>query len=131
VKKKNGFTFLEVMVTVAILAIGLVMIYKAFLLSLDHQNYLIHRLYANVLMDQKIGETRFFLQEKGAVALEKEKKEKVEHVVINNRDIPFTIARFFQKVPGIENFLQMDIGISWFEHGRPIHLTRSLYISRY
>lgn len=128
-KRKNGFTFMEVMVTVVILSTGIVMIYKAFLLSLDHQRYMIHRLYANNLLDQKIEGIQRLFQDKGAASLKP--GETVENISISHKAIPFAINTLFKNVSDMEDFLQMDIGISWLERGRPIRLTRSVYISRY
>ena len=131
-KAKNGFTLIEVMVTVVILATGLTMIYRGFLLSLDHQRYMVRRLHADSVLDEKIKEVKYLFQEKGEAALMKLAEEPaVEHVVINNKDVLFTIITLFQNDPKVENFLQMDIGISWLERGHPIRLSRSVYISRY
>ena len=127
-KRKNGFTFIEVMVTVMILATGIVMIYKVFLSSLDHQRYLIHRLYANNVLDQKIEEMQRLFKEKGEESLQQ--IETVENVFLRNKEIAFTTIVLFENVPGLKNILQMDVGVSWPERGRPIHLARSVYIVR-
>jgi prepilin-type N-terminal cleavage/methylation domain-containing protein len=127
-RKKGGFTFLEVMVTAAILSTGIVVIYKAFLFSLDRQRYLVHRLYANNLLDQKIAEVQRLFQDKGEASLDP--GEAVENISVDNRKIPMTIQTLFQKMP-VENLLQMDIGVSWLERGHPARLSRSVYISRF
>lgn len=50
---KKGFTFFEVMVAVVILAVGIVGIYRAFLISLKYQKYLLTRLHiVNFLSSQ-------------------------------------------------------------------------------
>jgi len=126
---KRGFTFIEVMVTLMILATGVVMIYKTFLMSLDRQTYLFHRLYANNLLDQKIAEAQQLFQETGRSGLEKINLS--ESVSIRNQVFPFEIKAFVENILDLENVLQLDIGIFWSEHGRSVRLTRSVYISSF
>src|SRR5579872_1277046 len=52
----QGFTFVEVMVSLVILCCGIVLIYKSFFLCADYLNNLTCRLYASSLMDEKIGD---------------------------------------------------------------------------
>lgn len=127
--KRRGFTFVEIMVTITILSTGIVMIYKAFLISLDQQNYLVHRLYANNLLDQKIAELGRLFQERGKDALKKEGL--VEDVVIHNKQVPFEIKTFFEDFADLPDLLELNVGVFWSEHGRPVRLTRVAYISRY
>ena len=114
------------MVTLMILTTGIVMIYKVFLLSLDRQRYLLHRLYANNILDRRIAEVQHSLKAKGVTTLEQ--KEVVENAVLHNKEIPFTTAVAFQNVADLENLYQMNIGISWLERGHVMHLARSVYI---
>jgi len=125
---KKAFTFVEIMVTITILATGIVMIYKTFLISLDQQSYLTHRLYANNLLDQKIVELGILFQEKGEAALQ---KGSFKDMMIHNKKIPFEIKTAFESVVNLPDLLQVNMGVYWSEHGRPVRLTRSIYISRY
>ena len=124
----SGFTFIEIMVTIAILSTGIVMIYKSFLVSMDQQSYLLHRLYANNLLDSEITQLERIFREKGKLALKDD--ERMKNVVIHNKDIPFTVKTFFQEIPGLEDLLQMDIGILWLERGKTVRLSRSVYLAR-
>ena len=45
VRRKTGFSFVEVMTTVAVLSVGIVAIYQSFLKSLDYMNHMTNRLY--------------------------------------------------------------------------------------
>ena len=126
--RKNGFTFIEVMVTIVILTTGIFMIYKIFLSSLDQQSYLTHRFYASNLLDKKIFEAQRLFQEKGTFL---PKEGLGEDVFIDNKKLAFEIKTLFQEIPGLEDLLQLDIGVFWLERGRPVRLTRSVYISRY
>ena len=110
-----------------ILATGLVAIYKSYLLCLDQQTYLIHRIYANNLLDKKIFETERLYQEKGESAI---KEEMTEPMVIHNKNLIFEVKAFIQEVRDLEDILQLDIGVFWPEGGRLVRLTKSVYISR-
>src|SRR5690348_4413825 len=52
----QGFTFVEVMVSLVVLCSGIVMIYKSFFLCADYLQNLTCRLYASSLIDEKIGD---------------------------------------------------------------------------
>ncbi len=52
-KRGNAFTFLEVMVSLVILSVGITGIYRAFLTALNYQRYVLTKLYTvNVLSDE-------------------------------------------------------------------------------
>ena len=55
-KTNRGFTFFEIMVTVAILSFGIVMVFQAFLTSLNAFSYYMTHLQVQCLADEKIWE---------------------------------------------------------------------------
>ncbi len=55
-KRKEGFTLVEVMVAVVVLAVGLIIIYEAFLTSIDTINLFYNRLNAQLFISEKIGQ---------------------------------------------------------------------------
>ncbi len=127
-KSRRGFTFFEVMVTVAILATGVVMIYKALLLSLDHQSRLTHRLYAMNLLDHKMTSVQRGYQESGTIPLGT--SEEIHRVMLNNRPMAFQFTMNFSDMGDLEDIFQLDLILSWRERGRASHLSRSAYVHR-
>ena len=64
--KNKGFTFFEVMVTIVILSVGIVGIYRVFLISLNHQQYVIKRLSAiNILSDESARVENMIISQSG------------------------------------------------------------------
>ncbi|MCK5581148.1 MAG: prepilin-type N-terminal cleavage/methylation domain-containing protein [Candidatus Omnitrophica bacterium] len=124
----KGFTFFEVMVAIAILTTGLVMIYKAFLLSVDYQGYLTNRLYAMNLLDHKISLIQREYQDKGELPVQ-QRGEKFE-VVLNRRTVTFQFDMAFEGVDGLEDVLEMVLFLSWEDRGKTRKLSRVAYLYR-
>jgi len=59
----RGFTFLEVMVATAVLALGTVLIYEAFFISLDAYNYYVDYLNVSNWADDKIWQAQAKLRQ--------------------------------------------------------------------
>ena len=125
---KKGFTFFELMVTVAILSTGITLIYRSFLISLDYQEYLSHRLYAINLLNDAIAIRQWELQDKGKVDLGQH-METVD-AKLNNKKVAFQISTLVRKVDQLENIFELDTVLAWLENGRSVRLVQSTYISR-
>ena len=127
-KRKNirGVTFFELLIAVTILATGMVAIYKVLLLSLDYQDYLMQRLYANTLIDYKIESIQQDFQETGPAALAL--KGETEEAVLNNKHIAFQFSYDFKNLGDLKKIFQLDVVLSWADHGRSFHLARSAYV---
>jgi len=119
---------MEVMVAVAILATGIVFIYRSFFISLDYLNHVANRLYAMTLVDNNIA----LMQ--GAFALQKEiplGRQARETAVINNKEVVFQHATNLRPVAGLKNIYQIDASLSWYEGRRAVSIARAAYISKY
>ena len=127
---QKGLTFFEMLVAVSILASGMVMIYKGLLLSVDIQEYLMHRLYAGNLLEQKIGMIQRDFQD-----AEEENflipNGETQEVVLNNKPIAFQFSYDVRNLGNLKKILQLDVILSWVEHGRSFSLTRSAYVSQF
>jgi prepilin-type N-terminal cleavage/methylation domain-containing protein len=53
-RNQKGFTFIEVMVALVILSVGIVGIFKSLLIALDQMDYLTHRLYASTVLQNTL-----------------------------------------------------------------------------
>ena len=116
------------MVTVAILSTGITLIYRSFLISLDYQEYLSHRLYAINLLNDAIAIRQWELQDKGKVDLGQH-METVD-AKLNNKKVAFQISTLVRKVDQLENIFELDTVLAWLENGRSVRLVQSTYISR-
>ncbi len=124
----RAVTFFELLVTVTILASGMVMIYKALLLSLDYQDYLMQRLYADNLIEHKIVLIQQDFQDNGT--LELTPQGEIEDVVLNNKRIAFQFSYDLKDMGDLKSIFQLDVDLSWADHGRSFRLARSAYVFR-
>ena len=123
---KQGFTFIELMVTLAVLSFGIVMVYKAFFASLDQINYLNHRLYATIFLDNQLTEMQRAYKSSKTVPMNFASTESVE---IGYKTIDFKPTKVMTPVEDIPFLFQVDLSVSWTEKGdRTITLSRSAYI---
>ena len=124
--KNKGLSFFEVMVTISVLSIGVVMVTKALLVSLDYQNHLTNRLYASNLATHRTAFVQRKFTEKGALPYaESGKKFKA---ILNNREISFTVFFNISPVEEAGNVFKMDLNIVWQEHGRSFRIIRTSYL---
>ena len=129
IKNRSGFTFIEIMATITILSFGIVFIYKALLISLDHQNYLDYRSYGMNLMDHKIEFAQFKLQAIGSIP--SSESLVVHTAVLNNRRIPFKLTTTSERLEGLSDIFKIDMRLSWKIRGKDYSYLRSAYISRF
>ncbi len=127
INAKKGYTFLELMVTVSVLSIGIVGIYKTLLVSLDYQRQLSCRLYASGLLEHEIAVLQNQFQATGELAAEE--NGKVVDVVLDRR----TVAFQFSIGPGtfennILGLLPVTVLLSWPDNNRTINLKRDIYL---
>ncbi|MDP8213352.1 MAG: type II secretion system protein [Candidatus Zapsychrus exili] len=126
--RENGFTFIEVMVTLVIFSVGIVMIFKSFLISLDRMNYLTNRLYATTLLDNRIERIDRFLKVYGALPFD---EQQVREVDVGGKKVGF---KEYVSIGEIEDFVEvfkLDLKLSWKENNKELNISRSKYISEF
>ena len=117
------------MVTVVVLTVGLLGVYKAFFLALDYTNHLTYRLHAMMLLDEKISTIERFFLDKTEIAFDR--SEKIKTVQFDNKQVDFHYTTSFESVENVEGLFLLDVALSWLEGSHQIHLSRSVYISDY
>jgi prepilin-type N-terminal cleavage/methylation domain-containing protein len=124
-KNKRGLTFIEVMVTAVILSVGLVGIYRTFLIAADHAQYFSCRLMANTLIDGRIARI-----EKGFQELKDfDVGAMTETVLVNGRDVEFRYTMDLKPVGTLLSIFEIDMTIAWQDRGRTVTLSRSACFS--
>ncbi len=124
----RALTFMELLVTVTILATGMVMIYKAMLLSLDYQDYLTQRLYGANLLENKIAVIQRDFQYEKTMSFSS--KGEFQGAVLNNKRMAYQFSYVLSNIGTLKNLFQLDVILSWMDHGRSFSLTKSIYISQ-
>ena len=124
----KGFSFFEIMVTVSILAVGIIVIYQAFFVSMNYINRLTIRLYADWLLDRKIADLQYYFKKTGELPSVKNEKDTV---IVNNKTVDFQYAMSLKGSNEIENIYELNMLISWFEQDRAFKLSRAAYLAFY
>lgn len=124
----SGVSFIEVMVTLAVLSGGLVMIYRALFLSIDYAAHLNLRLQAQMLLSSRIEEMQRGYQAKGEVPVQF--SEDAVAVRFQEKKKDLVLGSHFRSVEGLQHLLHVDLLLSWEERNRTISLPRSAYISK-
>ncbi len=127
-KSLRAYTFLELMVTVSILSIGIVGIYKVLLTSLDYQSQLSCRLYATNLMEHEIALLENQFKSTGQLAAEE--NGKVVEVLLDRRNVRFEFSLFPAAVENnIIGLLPVTIVLSWPDRDRHVSIKRDIYLT--
>jgi len=127
--RKRGFSFVEVMVALAILSGGIVLIYKSFLISFEYIHHLSCRSYAMTILDNKINDLQQIFAAKKEIPFQQNSVG--ESAMINNRLVYFRYQLDFKVVGNLKNIYQLDIALDWDEGSRHKKFTRQVYISHF
>ncbi len=125
---KKGFTFVEVMVTLSILSVGLVMIFKSYFLAADRMGHLQNRFHANILLDNQISEVERRFRLHGALPLGMKLSQSVD---IGPRRVEFEPTIQLKEVDGFPEIFELVLSLSWMEGSRERLLSRSTFISNF
>jgi len=130
VRKQKGFTLIELMVTIAILSVGIIGIYRAFFISLDYLTHITNRIYANVFLDNKICEIqREFISKKTIPFTTRSWKN--DRAVINHKVKDYSYKVNLTNVDNLEEIFKMNLSAVWDEKNRDISLSKEVYVSVY
>jgi prepilin-type N-terminal cleavage/methylation domain-containing protein len=123
-KAQYGFTLVEVMVATAILSFGLVMIYQAFIISLDAFGYSLNHLNAQLWLDEKIWQ----------IQDEFRRYEYFNPIPTSGELIMGNKIFYWNMGYGLiepEELFKVNLNVSWQEGTRKVQLSRSAYVSHY
>jgi prepilin-type N-terminal cleavage/methylation domain-containing protein len=125
----QGFTFVEVMVSLVVLCCGIVLIYKSFFLCTDYLNNLTCRLYASSLIDEKIGDISKSFAEWPAKDLDF--GDTNVSLEINHKPVHFVYNIKLAPLPDVKSVWQVDVNLNnWVDGPRNMHAERSAYMIR-
>ena len=117
----RGFTLIEVMVTTAILALGIVLIYESFFISLDSFELCSNYLNIAPWMDEKIWQAQDILNRSGNLDEVETQGE------FQNKGKNFTWNLSSNLIDKDQGLYEIDLGVFWKEGKRQIRLSRNTY----
>ena len=131
ISRKNrctkGFTFIEIMIAAAILATGILFIYKTFFTSLSYLDHFVNRIYANTLIQNEIVHSQQDLEiKKDLSSIE---KTRTENVKIGNKGVDFTFHTVFSPLEDVGGIFLLNVDLSWKERERNIRLSRQAFVA--
>lgn len=124
-KANNGFTFIEIMVTLVILSVGIVGVYQALFASLDHMSRLKGRLYADILLEEQIAVIERQLRAYKTLPME----NPVQEIDVGVAKISFEPQLVIGEVDQFTDVFKIDLEYVWIDRNRQNRLGRSAYLS--
>ena len=124
----KGFTFVEVMVALVILSVGIVAILKSFIVSLDQLSYLTNRFYATTLLDNRVAQMERTLIAYNTLSLDE--LALTETVRVGSKKIDFKQQVTIEEVKNFPELFELNVTVSWKENNRDIKLARACYLTK-
>lgn len=118
----KGFTLVELIVTVAILAFGIVAVYEALFISVDAFGFYAHYLDTQDWIDEKIWDVQRELTESQTLKAESTSGQ----IVRGHKTFDWVMA--VSLLDDQQGLYQVDITLSWEEGGRRKKISRETYL---
>jgi type II secretion system protein I len=123
---RNGFTLIEVMVSLVILSVGIVYILKSFVISLERTTHIRNRIYATTAVDNRINYIQRMLRAYEMLPIDLNRKEEVH---LGGKEMTFKQHMVIREVAEMPEVFDLTLTLSWQEGLRDITLSRSAYLS--
>lgn len=122
---QRGVSFIEVMVTVSILSIGLVGIYRAFFVSLEYSRQISSRLYATSLLDEILLQLEQKFMDTKTLPIKGYEEDR--KIVINNKPVIYECRVDFKSIMPLSSLVEAKASIFWRDNHRQFKMSRSNY----
>lgn len=122
--KRAGFTLIEIMITLIVLSVGVVFIYKSFFTSLDVFNYCSNYLAVQPYIDEKIQQAQSEIEQDGQLV-----SGALSGSFINRHNMEVSWDLNAGLIDTYEDFnlYKINLALSWQEGLRKINLLREAY----
>lgn len=123
---KRGLTFIEIMITLSIFSVGFVSIFQVFFASMDRIERTTQRIYAHILLDNRLSKIERTLRLYGSLPFELNRSEKID---IGFKEVEFKENIRITEVEDYVDIFEVDLGYEWQQDNQTYKLSRSAYIS--
>jgi prepilin-type N-terminal cleavage/methylation domain-containing protein len=121
----KGLTLVEVLITVAILSVGIIAIFQSFFVSLNQIVHLTNRLYVTTNLDNRICLIERMLRAYKTLPFDMNQDRSMSS---DNNSLKYKPFVSYQAVEDFPDVFKMDVSVSWKEQNIDKHLSRSAYI---
>lgn len=125
-KKFSGFTFVEVLVSLVILSVGIVAIFKSYFISLDHMSHLTNRIYVGMLLDNDMNMIQKNLDVYNTLPIEFPENRSIQ-VGFKKMDLVREIK--IREVDTFTDIFEVELIFKWQEKEKEVQLSRFAYLS--
>ncbi len=116
----SGFTFLEVMVATAVLALGAVLIYEAFFISLDSYNYYVDYFDVAIWADDMLWQAQAKLRQGGSFS-----GQQAGEFTVNNKLFNWDLN--YNLLDEQAGLFSIDLSLFWKTGKKGFTLSRNTY----
>ena len=124
-KRRNAFTFIELLLAVVIFSLGITALFRSFFIALDRITYLQNRLYATVLLDNHSTDVERLLR--GYNALPMYLKPYSENI-LGPLPVKFSQDFSIEALEGFSDIFELRVTVTWDERNQQKKLTRTSYL---
>ena len=118
----RGFTLIEVMMSVAILAFGIVSIYEALFVSVDTYSYYTHYLSTQDWISEKIWK----VQEELMITQELKSEQTSGQIVRNHKTFDWVMA--VSQLDEAQGLYKVNVTLFWNEGEKQVSISREAYL---
>jgi len=120
----KGFTFIEAMAATLVLALGSVLIYRAFFITLDSYNYCNDRLAVSPWMSGKLWEVENYLSR----SPETLSMENRGMLLVGRKSFDWEMAYgVVDEIKDVSKLYDISLTVSWEEGRRKVGISRNAY----
>jgi type II secretory pathway component PulJ len=124
----KGISFIEVMVTLSVFSLGFVGLLNVYRVSINRMNHLTVRLYAQVVLDNRLIAIERSLRAYRTLPLDVQAEDEA---VIGSKTVVFDQSLRINAVDDFLNLFSAEVSLSWREGQESRSLTGSRYISNF
>ncbi|HNV24443.1 MAG TPA: prepilin-type N-terminal cleavage/methylation domain-containing protein [Candidatus Omnitrophota bacterium] len=122
----KGFTFLEILVALMIFSLGVIALFRSFVIALDRMEYLTHRIYASILLDNRMEKAIRMLRVYQALPVDVQRFDRVD---VGPKKINFEQVLYVKPVEDFSDIFQVDISMKWNQRRRVMSMSRAAYLA--
>lgn len=128
-RRKRGLSFIELMVTVAVLSSGIILIYRAFFISLSYLDHVVCRLYAMHCLENAIVNMQMETEQNKGILFREHVQNRT--IKLGNKTIDFHCPVKVSNVENLDHIFRVEVSCRWKEGSRDIQLSQTEFITDY